>query len=682
MVLARDRFEAAITRCDNDQYARTGLGYVALRDGDTAEATDAFRTVVDVEPNNVDALVGLGLASWRVGDLDAVSRYFSTVIELAPEHPTAIEYLERVDGATRPATEARDAADDAWFAGETDVALGLYFARLDADASDGVALLRVGLMRAWREEYAAALELLDLLIELEPNNVDGRLARARVRAWSGDIPAARAEVDRILSVDPENADALAARALFQSWSGELDEALASYDALLSIAPEHGQAQLQFAQAMAWAGETDQSIDTYRAIVERNPGDVEARLGLATALAFTGDFDSSIGEYDEVLRADPTEIRALVGKAKTESWSGRLVAGEATASRAVDLDASSAPAWAGLGDIYRAQGRTAAALEAYETAARLAPTDPAVRDQVRSVRLSLAPVARPTFTVEEDSDGNRMITSAITTSWHPSPRLDIRARGYNRKLELPLSVGVLEREAWGMTVTGVYQFRPGWTVTGGAGGSLTNGRDDPRFLALSAGVRTPDRQPWGLGLNFSTNGLDETAALAEQGVRSSEVLLSARWRPAPMWQVNGNVSVGRFNGSEANGRRGGYIGGSRRLGRSFSLGAGYRFFSFEKDLNDGYFDPDYYGIAEVTSYWLYRTAPWTFLVELAPGLQQVRTVGELGTSLRSNARISYRIDTGREVSLSGGYSSAGLTSFATGASGYDYTALILSFNWVF
>ena len=99
MAEARRRFEAAVAQCDNDQYARTGLGYVNLRDGNVQEAERLWTVVGTAEPNNVDALVGLGLARWRSGDIDAVHDYFSTVLELQPGHPTAAEYLERISGA-------------------------------------------------------------------------------------------------------------------------------------------------------------------------------------------------------------------------------------------------------------------------------------------------------------------------------------------------------------------------------------------------------------------------------------------------------------------------------------------------------------------------------------------------------------------------------------------------------
>ena len=183
MTEARRRFEAAVTQCDNDQYARTGLGYVNLRDGNVQEAERLWSVVGTAEPKNVDALVGLGLARWRSGDIDAVRGYFSTVLELQPGHPTAMEYLGRIPGADAAVAGPDDRADEAWNNGDTDLALRLYSDRLAADPRDGTAMLRVALMQAWQDHYGAAVELLDRLIEQQPGHLDARLARARVRAW-------------------------------------------------------------------------------------------------------------------------------------------------------------------------------------------------------------------------------------------------------------------------------------------------------------------------------------------------------------------------------------------------------------------------------------------------------------------------------------------------------------------
>jgi hypothetical protein len=122
--------------------------------------------------------------------------------------------------------------------------------------------------------------------------------------------------------------------------------------------------------------------------------------------------------------------------------------------------------------------------------------------------------------------------------------------------------------------------------------------------------------------------------------------------------------------------------SRRVGRVFSVGASFRGFTFEKDLDDGYFDPDFYGIAELTSYLLHRLGRWTLLAEAAPGVQQVRADGDWGPTVRANARVAYGFGPGREISLAFGYSSAGLLSFASTAEDYRYTTVVLGSSWTF
>jgi hypothetical protein len=272
----------------------------------------------------------------------------------------------------------------------------------------------------------------------------------------------------------------------------------------------------------------------------------------------------------------------------------------------------------------------------------------------------------------------MVTTSLAGGWNPLPRLNVRADGYYKNLEQ----GIFSRTAQGVTVTGRYQLEPGWLLSAGLGGSRTNGTDSPSRGEVRASLRSPERHPVVAALAVASVALTETASLAELAVRSTDVVVSARWTPGALLRFDGSVGMGRYEGRENNGRRSASLAASYRLGRFFSVGTSLRGFSFEKNLNDGDFDPDFYGIGEITSYWSYRPLPWSFLVELAPGVQKVGSDGPGGTSLRSNARLGYHFAPGREVSLTFGYSSAGLASFATGQSDYEYTALILGSSWVF
>ena len=584
---------------------------------------------------------------------------------------------DRIDGAAA-GQPGEDAADDAWLSGNTDLAFELYSVRLADDPTDDVAALRVGLVHAWTGDYDGAVDLLDGILARDPGNVDARLARARVWAWSGNLGRAQREAEAILASQPDNPEALEALAQFQAWSGDVEQALASYEELTAIAPQGGSAGRGRAQALAWASRYEASRAAYDSLLARNPGDVEARLGLARTLAYEQRFGEAIDEYDRTLLLEPGEIRALVAKARTLGWAGDLVEGEGVAVQAARMDPSNAEAWAVLGQIYLWEGRNAAALGASETAASLAPTSAIVADQLRAVRLTLAPNARPSVTYETDSDDNRMVTTSLAGSWHPHPRLDLRANGFHKDLEQ----GLFTRTAQGGSVVARYQLEPGWRLTAGAGGVRNDGTRNTSVFEYRAGVRSPERHPWVASVDISSVALAETASLAELGGRATDLVVSARWTPDGLWRLDGSLGVGKYSGTEDNGRRSASLAGSYRVARSISLGLSLRGFSFEKNLDDGYFDPDFYGIAELTGSWQHRPLPWSFLVELAPGLQQVGTDGDPGASVRTNTRVAYQLGPGRDISLSFGYSSAGLATFATGDSDYRYMAFILGSSWVF
>ncbi len=571
-----------------------------------------------------------------------------------------------------------DPANEAWVNGDTGLALRLYEERLSRDPNDGAALHRVALIRAWGGEYGAADELFGRLLEVEPTNLDARVDRARVWAWAGGTDRALDALAEILEANPDHAGALEARALFEAWAGRYEASLTSYETLLSIAPDNGAARRQQAQVLAWASRFQASRAVYDSLLARDPDDMESRLGLANALAFSDELDGAIAEYDRILSANPTDIRALQGKGRTLGWANRLVAAEEVYRRALEVESDNVATLVGLAQILRWQDRNAAALEVLRTAEEIAPTNSDMREQLRAVDLALSPVARPSFVWEDDSDGNVMITTAISASVRPTPRMEIRADAYRRDLEQ----GGLDRSALGVTLTASWQLEPGWTLSAGGGGSESDVAGSGTLAAYHFGIRSPARHPVAVGLGFASSALDATAALADRGVTTNGVTLDGRWTPAPRWRADASVGRTRFEGSQANDRTSGFLAVSRQLDRGLSLGGSVRAFSFEQDLTEGYFDPDFYGIGEVTGRWARNVGPWGLLAEVAPGLQKVTSDGDLTAAFRGSVRVGYRVGPAGELSLAWGYSSTGLQSFSTGASDYRYMALVTGASWVF
>lgn len=272
----------------------------------------------------------------------------------------------------------------------------------------------------------------------------------------------------------------------------------------------------------------------------------------------------------------------------------------------------------------------------------------------------------------------MRTTGLAASWYASPSLRLRADVYERGLEQ----GALERSSMGASVSASYLFEPGWTVGGGIGGVRTDGDAGTTRASGELSLTTPSRHPVGATLAGRAAVLDATAQLATTGVRTAETSLSVRWQPASAWRIDGSAGYALYDGTERNTRTSGALSLSRTLGHGLSLGLAGRAFGFDKDLQDGYFDPDFFGIAEVMGRWLGRAGPTSLLLEVAPGRQQATRDGDQTNTIRGSARIAYEIAPGREIALSGGYSSTGLQSFSTGEGDYRYKALILSAGWRF
>jgi tetratricopeptide (TPR) repeat protein len=431
--------------------------------------------------------------------------------------------------------------------------------------------------------------------------------------------------------------------------------------------------------LAWADRYDQSLASWDSLVVAAPQDVETRLGRAAARTFAGDIPGAEVDYLRVLEIDPASVEALQGLARARSWDGRLVEGEATYRRAVAADGANVEALVGLGQNLRWQGRDAAALEVLQRAEALAPGNADVREQLQWVRVNTAPRARLSYATEEDSDGNDLRTTTLIAEFNPIPRLGLRTDLYRRDVDAP----GLDREAVGARVRATWQLEPGWALSLGGGISENDGDRDERIPSWEAAISTPGRHAFTAGLSAAGSAIDATAALADLGVEVRQLDLNATWSTSSGLRVSAAGGVAEFEGTESNRRGSGSLSLRQRLSRSWTVGAMARAFSFEKDLADGYFDPDFFGLVEASVRWSIDSDTWSLALESAPGVQQVGGDGEPTGAVRASGRVAWRAAPGREVWLSGGWSSTGLQRLsATGGSDYRYEVLSAGVSWVF
>jgi len=581
---------------------------------------------------------------------------------------------------------AQETADEAWAAGRLDVAERLYGERLARDSSDARALHRMALIRGYADRYDEALVLFDKLLRVDPRNREARVDRARVLAWRGDAAGAVRELDVLLAADPGYLPALEARAQFAGWAGQYDEALRTYGQILEITPGNRSVELSRARVFSWASRFDAAEAVYDSLLRADPTDREARLGLAQVLGWASRLDSAEAVYRTILALEPADVEAQRGLASVAAWKGDLIEAERRWRAVLVRHPNDAAALVGLSQTLRWQGRDAAALSAARRAVQAAPTDRDARAELGWARLAVQPRSSSGVTYESDSDGNRIVTANAGGGWRPIPRLEVRGDAYLRRARYE-GVGIPEGEAYGAALSLWTQLEPGWALSGSFGGSSSDAPNAETRPSWRAAVSSPGRYAVSGTLQYQRQPLDATALLIEREVETEEVSLSAQVVPGAGFAVSVGGGWTQFRGGisgDTNERLAGSLAVTRRFARFFTVGLAGRTFGFERDLNDGYFDPDFYGVAEALGRFGREWRHWSLNAEVAPGVQQVGDDGEPTASLRGAGGLYYLFGPGRRVGLHAGYANAGLSRLSPteGGEGYRYYAVGVNANWTF
>jgi hypothetical protein len=306
--------------------------------------------------------------------------------------------------------------------------------------------------------------------------------------------------------------------------------------------------------------------------------------------------------------------------------------------------------------------------------------------MRWVDLAMAPRVSTSFTYETDSDHNRIRSAAAGAAFHIAPRLEIRGDAYDRyAVDNTFGADANGMRAYGATLGAWIQFEPGWALAAAVGGTKGTQHNASVLSSAKASLSSPGRYREGITASVSRAPLDGTAALIVKEVVVTEGDLDAHASLAGV-SLSAAAGVARFHSNasgEASRRWSALAVANRNLNHTVAVGLRARGFGFNKDLNDGYFDPDFYGLLEVTARLLHEQPHWSISLVAAPGVQQVRSSGDPSGSFRINGRVAYLLRPGRTIALTTGYAKSGLQQLSpTAGADYRYSALGLSLGWAF
>lgn len=126
--------------------------------------------------------------------------------------------------------------------------------------------------------------LVDRTLELQPDNVDARMARYQYRLLY-NLPDAEADLAAALEVDPNNVDALLASALSktspESTAAELEVASTELRSVIDAAPEDLRAYLALVEVLKLQNQPGEAITLLQDVIGRTDEKVELQLALAS-----------------------------------------------------------------------------------------------------------------------------------------------------------------------------------------------------------------------------------------------------------------------------------------------------------------------------------------------------------------------------------------------------------------
>jgi tetratricopeptide (TPR) repeat protein len=387
---ALSNYQHAAKLDPNNPYALNGIADNLLILGRYPAAESAYRRALSRTPGNIKLLRGLAESALPQRKYGVTLTAYQQVLKKAPRDFVAnyqsaqiltwTKQYSAADTYYRRALDASPRNAEAWAAwGES-----LSFAR-NARAADAFnralqinpkfvrALVGLGNVHLWSNEYSPAMTAFGRVLAIEPRNVTALVglgdaltftsqpsdaiphyriallsepsnAQARLGLGRALVLARRESeavpvLQQVLVRDPNNVEVLSLLADAQGESTP-DVALTTLQRLLALqrAPhQRAQTLVKIARLQARGGDFSNARASYSSAIELAPLDTEIALSYAQALIARGEWGEAKRVVEEALRNDPSNTRALILQVATESKAGTPERANALATRALALN---------------------------------------------------------------------------------------------------------------------------------------------------------------------------------------------------------------------------------------------------------------------------------------------------------------------------------------------------------
>ncbi len=437
--------------------------------------------------------------------------------------------------------------------------------------------IRLSRAYAGQDQAKQALEACLQARRLKPDNVEYLQTCARQAGWANDLEAAHELYQEWLARRPDDADAQWGLARVDGWAGRLNTSAVAYQRYLVAHPDNAEAWLEYAQVEIWLGDYGAAADVLNDYLARFGKDVRY-LSLRARLLARAEFpDAATAVYQPLLAENPRDYGLNYTRTLT----------------------------------LRAGNRPAEAVDSLGVLQALQPDSRDTADAIRFVRIPLRSHVRAGLSYYNDSDEISIWRLSLDGRHAFDNKRTALLVGYDyESLRANLGSGldtsdgqehISFQDLWlGLE----HRFSP--RVSGGAEVGVVDVQHSSRIGTHQLYLNLNPADKLALRLEHKRALYDLSPRAVSLGIVQNGNLVSANWRPDLRWFVDAQAGWSQF--SDDNRKWQLVVAPRRAMVRrerlSLDLGVSGEFFGFDRNLNNGYYDPDLYRRYAMTafSYW--------------------------------------------------------------------------------
>jgi tetratricopeptide (TPR) repeat protein len=246
----------------------------------------------------------------------------------------------------------------------------------------------LGLALIGNRDYAAALESLEVALDLDPKHLQSLVAYGDAWLKRGDTGEARAAYTRALELRPAHPPALDGMGRAHEAVGQDEQAISLYRQSIASNKGYAPAYTHLGDLFLRLGQVEDAVRLLEEAIEVRPDYAEGLNRLSMAYGQLGLHNEAVATIQEAIELEPANAVHWATKGRLQLGRGFVTGAEQSLHRALELQAGMPEALAGLAWVAYVRGDYERALSEFDAAMADPRVDPALSRRLATFRATI------------------------------------------------------------------------------------------------------------------------------------------------------------------------------------------------------------------------------------------------------------------------------------------------------